>query len=112
MKWDAEGTREIKRRRTRERMEKVRSKKLLGQFLMETDEKAMRTAGRSWLRTGYRKKETEGFLAAAQSQALGVNAIKAKMVKSRENLLCHLYHQKSDTVKHIVREWPKTAQKQ
>ena len=67
IKWDAEGTREIKRRRTRERMEKLRSKKLLGQFLMETDEKAMRTAGRSWLRTGYLKKETVGFLVAAQS---------------------------------------------
>ena len=112
MKWDAEGTSEIKRRRTRERTGKVKSKKLLGQFLMETDEKAMRTAGRSRLRTGYLKKEMEGYLMAAQSQALGVNAIKAKIVKSQENSLCRLCHQKSETVKHIVSELPKIAQTQ
>ena len=89
MKWDAEGTSEIKRRGTTERTEEVSSKKLHGQFLMETDEIASESSW-SWLRTGYLKKDTEGFLVGAQSQALRINAIKAKMVKSKENSLCRL----------------------
>ena len=86
----------------------MRSKKLDGQFLRDMDKKA----GRSWLRKGYLKKETEGFLVAAQSQGLRLNAIKAKIAQSQESLLCRLSHQKSDTVKHILSAWPKMAQTQ
>ena len=46
MKWDAYGTVKIKRRRTRERKQQVRSKKLDGQFLKDMDEKASEN---SWL---------------------------------------------------------------
>ena len=46
----------------------------------------------SWLRRGFLRKETEGFLVAAQSQALGVNAMKAKIIKSQDNSLCSLCH--------------------
>ena len=74
--------------------------------------KPVRTAGWSWLTKGYLKKEAEGFLVAAQSQALGVNAIKAKIVQSQESLWCRLCNQKSDTVKHIVSEGPKITQTQ
>ena len=89
MKWDAEGTSKVKKRGTTERTGEVSSKKLHGQFLMETDEIASESSW-SWLRTGYLKKETEGFLVAAQSLALRVNAINAKMVKSKQNSLCRL----------------------
>ena len=103
MKRDGEGASEIKRRRTRERTKEMRSKTLHGQFLMETDEIASESNW-SWLRTGYLKKETEGFLVAAQSQAPGGNAIKAKIVTSKDNSLCCLCHQKNKAVKYIVSE--------
>ena len=32
----------------------------------------------NWLKNGYLKKETEGFIMAAQDQAIRTNAIKAK----------------------------------
>ena len=57
----------MKRRKLRERIEEVRSKKLHGQFLMEMDEIASENSW-SWLKTGYLKNETEGLLVAAQSQ--------------------------------------------
>ena len=110
MKWDGERVSEMKRQRTGERTDEVRSKKLLEQFLMKMDEIASESSW-SWLRTGFLKKETEGFLVATQSQALEVNAIKAKIVKSQENSRCRLCHQKNETVKYIVSEWSNTNNK-
>lgn len=89
-------------------MEGVRSKNLHGQFLMEIDEIAIENSW-SWLRTGYLKKEPEGLLVAAQSQALRTNAIKAKINKSQENSLCCQCRQNNETVNHIVSECPKIA---
>ena len=91
MKGDGQESDEIKRWKVRERMEGVRSKNLHGQFLMEFDEIATENSW-SWLRTGYLKKEPEGLLVAAQSQALRPNAIKAKINKSQENSLCCQCH--------------------
>lgn len=106
MKGDGLEAEKIKRWKVRERMEGVRSKNLHGQFLMEIDEIATEN---SWLRTGYLKKEPEGLLVAAQSQALRTNAIKAKINKSQENSLCCQCHQNNETVNHIVSECPKIA---
>lgn len=91
MKGDGQESDEIKRWKVRERMEGVRSKNLHGQFLMEIDEIATENSW-SWLRTGYLKKEPEGLLVAAQSQALRTNAKKAKINKSQENSLCCQCH--------------------
>ena len=111
VKWDCEYSNEINRRKLRERIKEVRSKKLHGQFLMEMDEIASENSW-SWLKTGYLKKETEGLLVAAQSQTLRTNAIKAEIDKSQENSLCRLCHQKNETVNHIVSECPKVSQTQ
>ena len=70
----------------------------------------MGTAARGYLRTTYLKKEKEGFLVAAQSQALGVNAIEAKIVQSQGTSRCSLCHHNNETAEHIVSEWPKIAQ--
>ena len=68
----------------------MRSKKLHGQFVMETDELAVENSW-SWPRTRYLKRETERLLVVAQSQALRTSAIKA-IDKSQENSLCRLCH--------------------
>ena len=65
---------------------------------------------RSWLKNGELKKETEGFLIAAQDQALRTNAIKAKIDKVTEDNKCRLCKEKSETIDHLISSCSKIAQ--
>ena len=56
------------------------------------------------------KKETEGFLIAAQYQALRTNAIKAKIDKITEDSKCRLCKEKDETIGHLINSYSKIAQ--
>ena len=56
----------------------------------------------SWLKNGELKKETEGFLIAAQGQALRTNAIKAMIYKVTEDSKCQLCKEKDDKIDHLI----------
>ena len=66
----------------------------------------------NWLRTSDLKKETEGFIIAAQDQALTTNFMKAAIHKTRSCAKCRMCAEKDETVFHIVSECSKLAQKQ
>ena len=49
-------------------------------------------------------KETEGFLIAAQDQALRTNTIKVNIDKVTENSKCRLFKEKDKTINHLIEE--------
>ena len=63
-----------------------------------------------WLTNGELKKETEGFIIAAQDQALRTNAIKTKIDKTANDSKCRLCKEKEETVDHLVSTCSKIAQ--
>ena len=65
----------------------------------------------SWLRNGDLKKETEGFLLAAQDQALRTKAIKDKIDKTTMIYSkCRLCKKKEVTADYLVSAYNKIAQ--
>ena len=66
----------------RNRQERWQNKALHGQYLNDTDGKTDCEITWNWLKNGYLKKETEGFIMAAQDQAIRTNAIKAMINKT------------------------------
>ena len=65
-----------------------------------------------WLKKGRRKKETEGTIIAAQDQALRTNSIKRIIDKQNVSAKCIICGEGDKTVRHIVSECKKLAQKQ
>jgi hypothetical protein len=96
---------EIKNRRDR-----WQNKALHGQYLKNIEGKVDTEKNWSWLRNGDLKKETEGFLLAAQDQALRTNAIKAKIDKTINSSKCRLCKEREETVDHLVSACSKIAQ--
>ena len=68
---------EYKRMEMRNRQERWQNKALHGQYLNDTDGKTDCEITWTWLKNGYLKKEMEGFIMAAQDQAIRTNVIKA-----------------------------------
>ena len=64
--------------------ERWQSELLHGQYLLDIKDKTDNYISWSWLKNGELKKETEGFLIAAQDQALHTNASKTKIDKVTE----------------------------
>ena len=56
------------------------------------------------LGTGYLKKEMEGFIMAAQDQAIRTNAIKARIDKTSSDSKCRLCKVKEVTIDNLVGE--------
>ena len=65
---------------------------------------------RNWLKNGYLKKETEGFIMAAQDQAIRTNAIKARIDKTSSDSKCRFCKVKEETIDHLVSICSKIAQ--
>ena len=68
---------EYKRKEMKNRQERWQNKALHGQYFKGTDGKTDLKITWNWLNNGYLKKETEGFIMAAQDQSIRINAIKA-----------------------------------
>jgi len=82
---------------------------LHGQFLRQTREVADSKSW-TWVASGNPKKETEGFLTAAQDQALRTNVIKVKMDKQEDDVKCRMCKDMEETVAHLTSECSKLAQ--
>jgi len=85
------------------------TKPLHGQYLRQTHQIADSKSW-AWLTTGGLKKETEGFLMAAQDQALRTNTIKVKIDKQEGEAMCRMCKNREETVTHIISECSKLAQ--
>ena len=69
-------------KKMRNRQERWQNKALHGQYLNDTDGKTDCEITWNWLKNGYLKKETKGFIMAAQDQAIRTNAIKTRTDKT------------------------------
>ena len=94
---------EYKRKEIRIRQERWQNKALHGQYLNDTDRKTDCEITWNWLKNGYLKKETEGFIMAAQDQAIRTNAINS-------DSKCRLCKVKKETINHLVSSCSKIAQ--
>ena len=94
----------------RNRQERWQNKALHGQYLNDTDGKTDCEITWNWLKNGYLKKETEGFIMAAQDQAIRTNAIKARIDKTSSDSKCRLSKVKEETIDHLVSSCSKIAQ--
>jgi len=109
---------ELKKRVDAERKENLKSKPLHGKYLNVLEELAEEGAidlNRSWqwLKAGYLTKSTEGFIMAAQEQALRTKSVKANIDKVEgEDGLCRLCGKFPETVRHIVSSCGELAKKQ
>ena len=65
-----------------------------------------------WLQNGTLKRETGTLIFAAQERAIWTNVIKGKIDKSQELTKCRMCSRVDETVKHIVSESSKLAQKE
>jgi hypothetical protein len=94
----------------RNRQERWQSKALHGQYLKDIEGKVDSDNIWNWLTNGELKKETEGFLLAAQDQALRTNTIKAHIDGTSDDSKCRLCKEKEETIDHLVSACSKIAQ--
>ena len=105
-----ESATDFKKRVEVERKENLKSKPLHGKFfnvLEDLAEEGVVDLDRSWqwlLKAGFLTKSTEGFIMAAQEQALRTKGVKANIDKVEgEDGLCRLCGKFPETVRHILR---------
>lgn len=104
------GFENIKKLRNKEKLDEWKSMPLAGQYIREIENVSNIQNSMQWIKKGYLKKETEGFIVAAQDQALRTNAIKAKIEKQVGSAMCRLCGIKEETVDHLVSSCSKIAQ--
>ena len=92
------------------RLERWQNKALHGHYLKHTDGKTDCEITWNWLTNGYLKKETEGFIVAAQDQAIRTNAIEVKIDKTSSGSKCRLCKVKEETIDYLVSSCSKIAQ--
>ena len=83
---------------------------LQGQYLNDTDGETDCEITWNWLKNGYLRKETEGFIMAAQGQAIRTNAIKARIDKTSSDSKCRLCKVNEETIDHLVSSCSKIVQ--
>ena len=88
----------------------MQGKALHGQNLKDIEGKVDCDNTWNWLTNGELKKETKGFIMAAQDQALRTNAIKTKIDKTANDIKCRLCKEKEETVDHLISACSKIAQ--
>ena len=94
----------------KEKLSEWKGKTLHGQYARDTSSVTDKQGTWLWLKRGKLKKETEGFIIAAQDQALRTNAIKVHIDKQGGSALCRLCGDKEETVDHLVSCCSKIAQ--
>ena len=105
-----EWKREYHKKELKNRQERWLSKPLHSQYLQDIKDKTNNGITWSWLKNSEIKQETEGFLIAAQDQALCINAIKVKIDKVTEDSKCRLCKKKDETIDHLISLCSKIAQ--
>ena len=55
-----------------------------------------------WIRKGYLRKETEGFISAAQKQALRTNWVKKNIDGQDVSEKCRKYGEKDESITHLI----------
>lgn len=98
----------LKKEKMEERIKGWKEKALHGQYPRRVDE--VETGSYTWLKTGWLKKETEGFLLAAQDQALPTRNYKVNIMKEQSSKMCRMCGSRVETVMHILSECEKLAQ--
>ena len=101
---------EYLKKKLKNRQELWQNKPLQGQNRKDIKDKTDNDIIWSWLKNGELKKEKEGFLIAAQDQALRTNAIKVKIDKVTEDSKCRLCKEKDETIDHLISSCSKIAQ--
>ena len=96
----------------KEKKELWKNKRMYGQFVREMPETTDEKETWCWLRKSDLKVETEAILCAAQEQAIRMNYVKHKIVKTAQSPLCRMCDKKSETISHIVSECEQLAQKE
>ena len=109
---EEESLQDYERRRKDEKVKNWKEKALHGAFVQQISDEAGEESWRWLIRNGFLKKETEGLILAAQEQALRTNSIKYSRDKSSETILCRLCGDATETVRHIVSEGKKLAQRE
>ena len=66
----------------------------------------------TWLRKGNFRRETESLLIAAQNSTIRTKHIKAKIDKTPQNIKCTLCGDRDETIKDMISECSKVAQKE
>ena len=79
------------------------SKPLHGQFLKRaTAPNIAKEQTNKWLKSASLKPETEGFIVAAQDQALPTNNYKKNVSKTSNNELCRMCKTQKETIDHLI----------
>jgi hypothetical protein len=93
----------------REKVERFESKQLYSLYAKDTQDVADKRSWQ-WVCSGNIKKSMEGYLFAAQEQALSTNWRKTTIEKRQNNPTCRLCKQHLETVRHIVSGCSELAQ--
>ena len=98
---DGESGRDYKKRVLEERKEKLKGKKVHGKVLGDMNEVGEKETWQ-WLQGGYITKSMEGFIMAAQEQALRTRWFRAKIQKEDVSPKCRLCDGGDETVRHLA----------
>ena len=96
----------------RHHLEVYVAKPLHGQFMREITNQCDHRLQWSWLCRSNLDKETEGFVMAAQEQALATNVVKSRIHQLPVSPLCRLCHSCDETVDHLTSSCSYIAQSQ
>ena len=105
---DGEGGKDYKKRVAEERKEKLKEKKIHGRVLGDMEEVGTKETWQ-WLQGGYITKNMEGFIMAAQEQALRTRWFRARIQKEDVSPNCRLCDGGEETVRHLSVGCPKLS---
>jgi len=97
---NGESGRDFKKRVMEERRTKLREKRVHGRVLSDMEEVGTNETWK-WLQGGYITKSMEGFIMAAQEQALRTQWFRAKIQKENVSPKCRLCDGEDETVRHL-----------
>ena len=101
---------DYKVRMERERLERLKAKKLHGKFFNETEQVADERSWQ-WLRGGFLDKRAEAFVCAAQENALKTRCYNATILRQEGDVKCRMCGKSAETVGHLMSACDKLAQR-
>ena len=107
-----EKSKEYKKRVEQERWDDLMNKKLHGKFWRDMQELDVDKRSWQWVKAGYLGKNLEGFICAAQEQALRTRCIRSTIDKENIDPKCRRCGQVSETVQHLASGCTALAQKE